>query len=97
MGQITFIMYKGNQNSNLLQLVFLLWKVGGVLQKLGFIFEEAHEFISFYNYLPPSLSCSLLLFLSLMIILLQLLLLSLLLLIIIFITMPSPDAVGYLG
>ena len=60
-------------------------EVGGVLQKLGFIFEEAHEFISFCNYLPPSLSCSLLLLLLLMIIILQLLSLSLLL-IIIFIT-----------
>ena len=69
-------------------------EVGSVLQKLGFIFEEAHEFISFCNYLPPSLSCSLLLFLLLMIIILQLLLL---LLLIIFITMPLPDTVGYLG
>ena len=67
-------------------------KVGGVLQKSGFILEEAHEFISFSNYLPPSLSCSLLLFLLLMIIILQLLLL--LLLLIIFITMPLPDTVG---
>ena len=66
-------------------------EVGGVLQKSGFILEEAHEFISFSNYLPPSLSCSLLLFLLLMIIILQLLL-SLLL--IIFITMPLPDTVG---
>ena len=71
-------------------------EVGSVLQKLGFIFEEAHEFISFCNYLPPSLSCSSLLFLLLMIIILQLLSLSLLL-IIIFITMPLPDTVGYLG
>ena len=71
-------------------------EVGGVLQKLGFIFEEAHEFISFCNYLPPSLSCSLLLLLLLMIVILQLLSLSLLL-IIIFITMPLPDTVGYLG
>ena len=54
-------------------------EVGGVLQKSGFI------------YLPPSLSCSLLLFLLLMIIILQLL--SLLLLSI-FITMPLPDTVG---
>ena len=69
-------------------------EVGGVLQKSGFILEEAHEFISFCNYLPPSLSCSLLLFLLLMIIILQLLLL---LLLIIFITMPLPDTVGYLG
>ena len=53
-------------------------EVGGVLQKLAFIFEEAHEFISFCNYLPPSLSCSLLLLLLLMIIILQLLLLLLL-------------------
>ena len=66
-------------------------EVGGVLQKSGFILEEAHEFISFCNYLPPSLSCSLLLFLLLMIIILQLLLL---LLLIIFITMPLPDTVG---
>ena len=66
-------------------------EVGGVLQKSGFILEEAHEFISFSNYLPPSLSCSLLLFLLLMIIILQLLLL---LLLIIFITMPLPDTVG---
>ena len=66
-------------------------EVGGVLQKSGFILEEAHEFISFSNYLPTSLSCSLLLFLLLMIIILQLLL-SLLL--IIFITMPLPDTVG---
>ena len=66
-------------------------EVGGVLQKSGFILEEAHECISFSNYLPPSLSCSLLLFLLLMIIILQLLL-SLLL--IIFITMPLPDTVG---
>ena len=66
-------------------------EVGGVLQKSGFILEEAHEFISFSNYLPPSLSCSLLLFLLLIIIILQLLL-SLLL--IIFITMPLPDTVG---
>ena len=75
-------------------------EVGGVLQKSGFILEEAHEFISFCNYLPPSLSCSLLLFLLLMIIILQLLLsllLLLLLLLIIFITMPLPDTVGYLG
>ena len=73
-------------------------EVGGVLQKSGFILEEAHEFISFSNYLPPSLSCSLLLFLLLMIIILQLLLLLLLLLLlsllIIFITMPLPDTVG---
>ena len=69
-------------------------EVGGVLQKSGFILEEAHEFISFCNYLPPSLSCSSLLFLLLMIIILQLLLL---LLLIIFITMPLPDTVGYLG
>ena len=68
-------------------------EVGGVLQKSGFILEEAHEFISFCNYLPPSLSCSLLLLLLLMIIILQLLLLSSLLLII-FITMPLPDTVG---
>ena len=67
-------------------------EVGGVLQKLAFIFEEAHEFISFCNYLPPSLSCSLLLLLLLMIIL-QLLSLFLLL-IIIFITMPLPKTVG---
>ena len=66
-------------------------EVGGVLQKSGFILEEAHEFISFCNYLPPSLSCSSLLFLLLMIIILQLLLL---LLLIIFITMPLPDTVG---
>ena len=73
-------------------------EVEGVLQKSGFILEEAHEFISFSNYLPPSLSCSLLLFLLLMIIILQLLLLLLLLLLlsllIIFITMPLPDTVG---
>ena len=69
-------------------------EVGGVLQKSGFILEEAHEFISFSNYLPPSLSCSLLFFLLLMIIILQLLLLLLLLLLIIFITMPLPDTVG---
>ena len=69
-------------------------EVGGVLQNSGFILEEAHEFISFSNYLPPSLSCSLLLFLLLMIIILQLLLLLLLLLLIIFITMPLPDTVG---
>ena len=70
-------------------------EVGGVLQKSGFILEEAHEFISFCNYLPPSLSCSSLLFLLLMIIILQLLLLLLLLLLlIIFITMPLPDTVG---
>ena len=49
-------------------------EVGGVLQKSGFILEEAHEFISFCNYLPPSLSCSLLLLLLLMIIILKLLL-----------------------
>ena len=72
---------------------FLVVEVGGVLQKSGFILEEAHECISFSNYLPPSLSCSLLLFLLLIIIILQLLSLSLLL-IIIFITMPLPDTVG---
>ena len=66
-------------------------EVGGVLQKSGFILEEAHEFISFSNYLPPSLSCSLLLFLLLMIIILQFLLL---LFLFIFITMPLPDTVG---
>ena len=70
-------------------------EVGGVLQKSGFILEEAHECISFSNYLPPPLSCSLLFFLLLMIIILQLLLLLLLLLLlIIFITMPLPDTVG---
>ena len=66
-------------------------EVGGVLQKSGFILEEAHEFISFSNYLPPSLSCSLLLSLLLMIIILQFLLL---LFLFIFITMPLPDTVG---
>ena len=66
-------------------------EVGGVLQKSGFILEEAHEFISFSNYLPPSLSCSLLLSLLLMIFILQFLLL---LFLFIFITMPLPDTVG---
>ena len=66
-------------------------EVGGVLEKSGFILEEAHEFISFSNYLPPSLSCSLLLSLLLMIIILQFLLL---LFLFIFITMPLPDTVG---
>ena len=66
-------------------------EVGGVLQKSGFILEEAHEFISFSNYLPPSLSCSLLLSLLLMIFILLFLLL---LFLFIFITMPLPDTVG---